>query len=112
VLVCIAGAALTLAIPDGGLWWVYFLIPQAPVLHARRGKAFDWGFGHIFKAEIKLLIGLSSANYRVSVLSDGYGQALSALHGPRGPRSRRPADAYPQIHHGPVLSAPEPSYRA
>jgi len=42
VLVCIAGAGLTF-----GLWWVYFLIPSAPVLHAQRGKAFGWGYGHM-----------------------------------------------------------------
>lgn len=42
VLVCIAGAGLTF-----GLWWVYFLIPSAPVLHAQRGKAFGWGYGHV-----------------------------------------------------------------
>jgi low temperature requirement protein LtrA len=42
VLVCIAGAGLTF-----GLWWVYFLIPSAPMLHAQRNKAFGWGYGHM-----------------------------------------------------------------
>jgi len=42
VLVCVAGAGLTF-----GLWWVYFMIPSAPVLHAQRGKAFGWGYGHM-----------------------------------------------------------------
>ncbi|MGA0604252.1 low temperature requirement protein A [Caulobacter sp. KR2-114] len=42
VLVSIAGAGLTF-----GLWWVYFMVPSAPVLHAHRGKAFGWGYGHM-----------------------------------------------------------------
>lgn len=42
VLVCIAGAGLTF-----GLWWIYFLLPSAAVLHARRNRAFGWGYGHM-----------------------------------------------------------------
>ena len=42
VLVCIAGAGLTFS-----LWWVYFLIPSAPVLHAQRNRSFVWGYGHM-----------------------------------------------------------------
>lgn len=29
------------------LWWVYFLVPSAPILAVRRSKALLWGFGHI-----------------------------------------------------------------
>jgi low temperature requirement protein LtrA len=42
VLVSIAGAGLTF-----GLWWVYFITPSAPVLHAHRHKGFGWGYGHM-----------------------------------------------------------------
>lgn len=41
-LVALAGTALTF-----GMWWVYFVIPAAPLLHADRGKAFGFGYGHI-----------------------------------------------------------------
>ncbi|MBM7504330.1 low temperature requirement protein A [Agromyces aurantiacus] len=31
-----------------GMWWVYFLMPFAPLLARRRGwAAFAWGYGHI-----------------------------------------------------------------
>lgn len=42
VVVVAAGVALGFA-----LWWVYFLLPHAEILHARRDKAFPWGYGHI-----------------------------------------------------------------
>jgi low temperature requirement protein LtrA len=29
------------------LWWTYFLLPSAPVLSERRGKAFPWAYGHL-----------------------------------------------------------------
>lgn len=29
-----------------GLWWAYFLVPFAQVLHLRRERAFLWGYGH------------------------------------------------------------------
>ena len=58
VLVCMAGAGLTF-----GLWWVYFLIPSAPVLHARRGKAFGWGYGHMV---IFAAIAATGAGFRVT----------------------------------------------
>lgn len=29
------------------LWWVYFMVPSAPILEVRRSKAFVWGYGHI-----------------------------------------------------------------
>jgi low temperature requirement protein LtrA len=58
VLVCIAGAGLTF-----GLWWVYFLIPAAPVLHARRSRAFGWGYGHML---IFAAIAATGAGLRVA----------------------------------------------
>lgn len=42
VLVAVSGVGLTF-----GLWWVYFMVPSARVLHARRGLAFGWGYGHM-----------------------------------------------------------------
>ena len=38
-LVCIAGNGLTF-----GMWWVYYLLPSAPILHAHRDRAFVWGY--------------------------------------------------------------------
>ena len=29
------------------LWWVYFLVPSAPILAVRRSKASLWGYGHV-----------------------------------------------------------------
>ena len=29
-----------------GLWWAYFLVPFAQVLHYRRERGFLWGYGH------------------------------------------------------------------
>ena len=42
VLVGVAGTGLTF-----GMWWVYYIVPAAPVLHANRGKSFGWGYGQI-----------------------------------------------------------------
>ena len=42
VLVAVAGTGLTF-----GMWWVYYIVPAAPVLHARRNKSFVWGYGQI-----------------------------------------------------------------
>ena len=58
VMVCIAGAGLTF-----GMWWVYFLIPSAPVLHLQRGKAFGWGYGHMV---LFAAIAATGAGFRVT----------------------------------------------
>ncbi len=42
VLVAIAGTGLTF-----GIWWTYFLMPSAELLHAHRERAFPWGYGHM-----------------------------------------------------------------
>jgi len=42
VLVAVAGTGLTF-----GLWWMYFTVPSAEVLHVHRERAFPWGYGHI-----------------------------------------------------------------
>jgi len=41
-LVAVAGTGLTF-----GLWWTYFTVPAAEVLHVHRERAFPWGYGHI-----------------------------------------------------------------
>ena len=41
-LVAVAGTGLTF-----GLWWMYFLVPSAEVLHLHRERALPWGYGHI-----------------------------------------------------------------
>ena len=39
VLVGIAGTGLTF-----GMWWVYYMLPSAQVLHAHRERSFVWGY--------------------------------------------------------------------
>jgi low temperature requirement protein LtrA len=38
-LVCIAGTGLTF-----GIWWVYYMLPSAQILHAHRERSFVWGY--------------------------------------------------------------------
>lgn len=38
-LVCIAGTGLTF-----GIWWIYYLLPSAQILHAHRERSFVWGY--------------------------------------------------------------------
>jgi hypothetical protein len=40
--VAVAGIGLTF-----GMWWVYFAIPFGELLHAHRGRAFSFGYGHV-----------------------------------------------------------------
>jgi low temperature requirement protein LtrA len=42
VLVCLAGIGLTF-----GMWWVYYLLPSADILHHHRSRAYAWGYGQI-----------------------------------------------------------------
>jgi low temperature requirement protein LtrA len=57
-LVGLAGVALTF-----GMWWIYFIIPSAEVLEARRERSFGWGYGHIpiFGAVVATGAGLHAA---------------------------------------------------
>jgi low temperature requirement protein LtrA len=41
-LVGISGMGLTF-----GMWWVYYMLPSAQVLHAHRERSFVWGYGHM-----------------------------------------------------------------
>jgi low temperature requirement protein LtrA len=42
VIVLAAGVGLTF-----GMWWTYFAIPWAIILHHHRERSFFWGYGHI-----------------------------------------------------------------
>jgi low temperature requirement protein LtrA len=42
VLVSLAGIGLTF-----GMWWVYYQLPSAAILHVHRDRAFGWGYGQI-----------------------------------------------------------------
>lgn len=42
ILIVAVGVSLAVA-----LWWVYFLVPSAPVLVQNRQKGYVWGYGHI-----------------------------------------------------------------
>ena len=37
-LVVVAGIGLTF-----GMWWIYFIVPCAEILHVRRDRSFGWG---------------------------------------------------------------------
>lgn len=41
-LICIAGTGLTF-----GMWWVYYMLPSAQVLHAHRNRSFVWGYSQM-----------------------------------------------------------------
>jgi len=41
-LVALAGTGLTF-----GLWWTYYLTPDAEMLHRHRERSFAWGYGNI-----------------------------------------------------------------
>jgi low temperature requirement protein LtrA len=62
VLVAVAGTGLTF-----GMWWVYFVVPAAPLLHAHRERSFRWGYGHIplFGAIVATGAGLHAAAYYI-----------------------------------------------
>jgi low temperature requirement protein LtrA len=41
-LVCIAGTGLTF-----GMWWIYYMLPSAPILHSYPSRSFVWGYSQI-----------------------------------------------------------------
>lgn len=59
-LVALAGTGLTF-----GLWWVYYLTPDAEMLHRHRERSFVWGYGNIvvFAALAGVGAGLHVAAY-------------------------------------------------
>ncbi|MEW5811943.1 MAG: low temperature requirement protein A [Actinomycetota bacterium] len=58
--VAVAGIGLTF-----GMWWTYFALPQAEILHVRRERAFWFGYLHIvvFAAIVATGAGLHAAAY-------------------------------------------------
>ncbi len=62
VFVAIAGIGLTF-----GMWWTYFVLPQADILHARRERSFWFGYLHIvvFAAIVATGAGLHAAAYYI-----------------------------------------------
>ncbi|GFG51156.1 membrane protein [Mycolicibacterium agri] len=62
VLVAVSGTGLTFA-----MWWVYFIVPQAELLHARRDLSFRFGYLHIvlYGSIVATGAGLHAAAYYV-----------------------------------------------
>ena len=62
VCLAIAGTGLTF-----GMWWVYFSVPAADLLHARRERSFAFGYLHIplYAAIVATGAGLHTAAYYV-----------------------------------------------
>jgi low temperature requirement protein LtrA len=61
-LICISGTGLTFA-----MWWVYYIMPSAHVLHMHRERSFVWGYSHmiIFAAIVATGAGLHVAAYYI-----------------------------------------------
>lgn len=61
-LVCLAGTGLTF-----GMWWVYYMMPSARILHAHRERSFVWGYSQvlIFAAIVAMGGGLHVAAYYI-----------------------------------------------
>ena len=62
LLACIAGMGLTF-----GMWWMYFIMPSAQILHVHRSRAFVWGYGHmlVFGSIVATGAGLHVAAYYI-----------------------------------------------
>lgn len=62
VFVTIAGIGLTF-----GMWWVYFVMPSADLLHLHRERSFPWGYAHIlvFGSIVATGAGLHAAAYYI-----------------------------------------------
>ncbi|VEG56860.1 low temperature requirement A [Mycolicibacterium aurum] len=62
VFVAVAGAGLTF-----GMWWTYFALPQADILHARRERSFGFGYLHlvVFASIVATGAGLHVAAYYI-----------------------------------------------
>ena len=61
-LVVIAGMGLTF-----GMWWVYYIMPSAEILHIQRRKSFVWGYGQmlVIAAIVATGAGLHVAAYYI-----------------------------------------------
>ena len=67
VLIVVAGTGLTF-----GMWWVYFVVPPADLLHVHRERSFSFGYLHIamFGAIVATGAGLHAAAYYVEEHSE------------------------------------------
>ena len=103
VVLGLAGTAVTF-----GMWWIYFVLPCADVLHEHRERGFGWGYGHIvmFGAVAAVGAGLHAAAYYIehhSVL----GRDRHPAHG------RRPAGGLHRRRSSPcTASSPARSTRS
>jgi low temperature requirement protein LtrA len=61
-LVSVAGVGLTF-----GIWWMYFVVPSAEVLHRHRDRSFVWGYGQmlVIAAIVATGAGLHVAAYYI-----------------------------------------------
>ena len=84
-LVCLAGIGLTF-----GMWWVYYILPSAQVLHAHRNRSFVWGYGQMVIVTVHRRDGRRTARRGV-------------LHRTQGPH-RRARDGAERRHSGRCLS--------
>lgn len=64
VLVAVAGMGLTF-----GMWWAYFLISSAELLHAHREHAFKWSYGSL---PVFVSIAATGAGLHVAALVIGH----------------------------------------
>jgi low temperature requirement protein LtrA len=62
VILAVAGTGLTF-----GMWWIYFILPNAELLHVHRERSFAFGYLHIalFGAIVGTGAGLHTAAYYV-----------------------------------------------
>ena len=62
VLVAVSGIGLTF-----GMWWIYFVVPAGSLLHAQRGRAIPYGYGHIvvFGSIVATGAGMHAAAYYI-----------------------------------------------
>ncbi|MDG4667861.1 low temperature requirement protein A [Mycobacterium sp. 236(2023)] len=62
VFIAVAGIGLTF-----GMWWTYFVLPQADILHVRRERSFWFGYLHIvvFASIVATGAGLHAAAYYI-----------------------------------------------
>ncbi len=70
-LVCTAGLGLTF-----GMWWVYYTLPSAPILHAHRERAPVWAFGQLL---IVVCIVATGAGLHVAGFSIQHHAAISPV---------------------------------
>ncbi len=78
VFIGVAGMGLTF-----GMWWTYFVLPQADILHARRERSFWFGYLHIlvFASIVATGAGLHAAAYYIEHHSElgSVGTVLSVV---------------------------------